>query len=271
MAFRISAALRNALLETGSLKHVMSNCFLKVYTGSQPATADAAPTGTLLCTYSASSGAITREVQALGAFTLATCTSGTIDTINLTPAGTTPTPIDILGGAVTADGTDAGTATAVATAINNNPKNIYVTASTTGASGVVTLTAKPGLGTALNTWAVTGTETGAPAIGTLVDMGSVTAGVAAVNGLKWGDSAAGVLTKLSTQTWSGVAAATGTAGWFRIEAAVADAGALDSSEVYKRMDGSVSTSGAELNLSSTAITNTATQTLDSFSITLPTA
>lgn len=267
MALRLSAALRNAVLEGRSLKHEMSNAFLKVYTGAQPSTAEAAPTGTLLCTYSASSGAITRETLAVGSLTLATCSSGTIDTIKLTPAGP-GTAIDILGGAVTVDGTEAGTATLCATAINDNPANIYVKASTTGSSGVITLTALPGTGATLNTWAVTGTETGAPAIGSLVDMAG---GVAAVSGLKWSDAVAGVLSKKSTQTWSGVAAATGTAGWFRIEAAVTDSGALDSGEVYKRIDGSVATSGAELNLSSLSITNTATQSIDTFTLTLAAA
>ena len=264
MALHYSTALRNAILEGRGLKHEMSNAVLKLYTGTQPSSADAAPTGTLLCTYSASSGAITREVRALGALTLSG-TSGTADTIKLTPAGP-GTAIDILGGAVTSDGTVAGTATLCAAAINNNPANIYVTASTNGSDGVITLTARPGLGTALNTWAVTGTGT-TISFGTLVDMGSVTAGVAAANALRWGDAAAGVLTKLSTQTWSGVAGATGTAGWFRIEAATTDSLALDSAELYKRIDGSVATSGGELNLSNTSITNTATQTIDTFSIT----
>lgn len=266
MTLRYSAALRNAILKSGSLKREMSNCFLKLYTGSQPASADAAPTGTLLCTYSSSSGAITRETLAVGSLTLATCSTGSIDTIKLTPAGP-GTAIDILGGAVTVDGTEAGTATLCAAAINDNPANIYVTASTTGASGVITLTGKAGTGATLNTWAVTETDTGAPSAGSLVDM---TGGVAAVNGLRWGNATAGVLTKKSTQTWSGVAVATGTAGWFRIEAAVADAGALDSTETYKRIDGSVGTSGADLNLSNTAIANTATQTIDTATITEPT-
>ena len=63
MALRPSIALRNFVAEGGSLKKALSNCVLKVYSGAQPATAEAAPTGTLLCTYSKSSGALTREVQ----------------------------------------------------------------------------------------------------------------------------------------------------------------------------------------------------------------
>ena len=262
MTLRYSAAMRNAILKTGSIKHVMSNCVLKIYTGAQPSSADAAPTGTLLCTYSSSSGALTREVLSVGSLTLAG-TSGTADTINLTPPGP-GTAIDILGGAVTSDGTVAGTATLCASAINNNPANIYVTASTNGSDGVITLTGKPGTGAkAPHAWLVTGTGT-TISFGTLVNMAG---GVTAVNGLKWGTAAAGVLSKLSTQTWSGVAAATGTAGWFRIEAAPTDSLALDSTETYKRIDGAVSTSGAQLNLSNLSIAVSATQTIDTFTIT----
>lgn len=268
MALRISTALRNALLHGASLRREMANCVLKVYTGSQPASADAAPTGTLLCTYSSSSGSLTREVLPVGSLTLSG-TSGSADTIKLAVGG--GTAFDILGGAVTSDGTVAGTATLVANAINNNPANIYVTASTNGADGVITLTGKPGIGATMNGWVPSGTGT-TISFGSAVNIGSGTAGVTAVNGLKWAYPAvAGVLSKLSSQTWSGVASATGTAGWFRIEAAVADAGALDSAAVVKRIDGAVSTSGAELNLSNTSITSTVTQTIDTCSITLPTS
>jgi hypothetical protein len=259
MTLRFSTALRNQILASQGLKQAMSNCVLKVYTGSQPASADAAPTGTLLCTYSASSGSLTREVLAVGSLTLSG-TSGSANTFTLNS-------IEIMGAAVSSDGTVAGTATLVAAQINNNPANVYVTASTTGATGVITLTAKPGMGALVNTWVPAGT-------GTTISFGSasnMTGGVYAVNGLRWGVSSGGVLAKQVGQVWSGVASATGTAGWFRIEAAVSDAGALDTTASVLRIDGAVATSGAELNLSSTAIQNTVSQTIDTFTITEPTA
>ena len=265
MALRLSTALRNAILEQRSLKGCLSNCVLKIYTGAQPSSADAAPTGTLLCTYSNASGALTREVLGVGSLTLAG-TSGSADTLTYQHLGAGAT-INLMNGTVASDGTVAGTATLVAANINNNPLNIYFDATTTGASGVITFTCRPGIGASLNTGVFAGT-------GTTITFGSpvaVAGGVTAVNALRWGNAAAGVLAKDSTQTWSGVAVATGTAGWCRFEAAVTDGGALDSTESVKRMDGDVSTSGAVLNLSSTAITNTASQTIDTFSLTLPTA
>lgn len=57
MTIKISTGLSNKLLDTGSLKTIMAAGFLKIYTGAEPADADAAATGTLITTISlASSG-----------------------------------------------------------------------------------------------------------------------------------------------------------------------------------------------------------------------
>lgn len=87
------------------------------------------------------------------------------------------------------------------------------------------------------------------------------------NGLEFGDEASGYIEQCDDEVWSGVAAATGTAGWFRFYANATDAGAL--STILPRIDGSIGTSGADLNMSSTSITATATYTIDSFKLTLP--
>ncbi len=87
--------------------------------------------------------------------------------------------------------------------------------------------------------------------------------------LKFQDTAtSGVLSK-QTNTWDGVAVATGTAGYFRYCASTSDAGGTSTTEV--RIQGSVATSGAELNMSSTSITSAATTTIDTFDITMPAA
>lgn len=252
---RYSTALRNSILQHQPVRLAMSNSFLKVYTGSQPASADAAPTGTLLCTYSSSAGTPTRETLAVGTITLAG-TSGSADTLTMNS-------LEIMGSSTASDGTVAGTATLVAAKINANPKNVYVIASTTGGSGVITLTAKPGLGSLPNTWVLAGTGTTI----TLTQTTAMTGGVTALNGLLWGVSAGGVLSKLSTQTWSGTALATGVAGWCRFEAAVTDAGALDSVAAVLRIDGAV---GSELSLSNTNFVISVVQTIDSFTLTEPT-
>ena len=43
MALHVSAALRNAVNRRSSMALMMSNCVLKIYSGSQPASAEAAP------------------------------------------------------------------------------------------------------------------------------------------------------------------------------------------------------------------------------------
>lgn len=54
MTIKTSTGLRNKMLDTGSLKSRLALGFIKLYTGGEPTTADAAVTGTLLCTISVS-------------------------------------------------------------------------------------------------------------------------------------------------------------------------------------------------------------------------
>jgi hypothetical protein len=258
MAWRPSAALRNFLLEGGSLKKSLSNCFIKAYTGAQPANAEAAPTGTLLVTYSLSSGTPTREVLSAGSVDLTGGASGSVDTI-------TVNSIEIMGSSTPFNTSLAQTAADVCTKINTTPKNYLFDAFVT-ATDIINIRARPGLGTLPNTWVVASTCTTITKTDT-----NMAGGVNAANGLNWGDSAAGAVVKHPTEVWSGTAAAGGTAGWFRIEAAVNDAGGVDSTESIIRCDGAIATSGAELNMTPTSITLGAVQTISSFSITLPTA
>ncbi len=108
-------------------------------------------------------------------------------------------------------------------------------------------------------------ETGSLLATITLSSGSFTAGQAD-NGLEFDTADNGAISKSSEETWSGAAAATGTAGWFRFYANDMTSGASTSAA---RFDGAVSTSGAQLNMSSTAITAGATTTIDSFTITLP--
>jgi hypothetical protein len=86
-------------------------------------------------------------------------------------------------------------------------------------------------------------------------------------GLTLDTAAAGVLPKTSSETWSGVNAASGTASFYR-HVAVGDDGTASTTQA--RLQGSVATSGAELNLTSTALSSGATQNVDFYSINLPT-
>lgn len=141
---KLSTGLRNKLLDTNPFKTIFAASFLKIYSGAEPADADAAATGTLLCTISI------------------------------------------------------------------------------GSTGV-----------------------------------GVNMAAAAVSG---------ALAKLASETWSGVNAATGTAGYFR-HVAAGDDGTLSTTQA--RMQGSVAVAGGDLNISSLSLTSAATQTVDYYSVALP--
>jgi hypothetical protein len=88
-------------------------------------------------------------------------------------------------------------------------------------------------------------------------------------GVTWGPTAAaGVLSKTVAETWQEAAAiATGTAGWFRIRL-TGDAGGLDVS-TYKRIDGTIATSGGDMNVGSLTVTAGAPFIISAAAITLP--
>lgn len=261
MALRFSPALQNFIATNGSWKDFFDEGSIEIYTGTQPATGDLAVSGTLLVTLTSSAGAKTNEIRAQGTVTLNSGAAGSVDTL-------TVNGVEIMGSATNFNTSLTQTAADVTLKINRNPKNKDIVASSAGA--VITLTAQPGLGALPNGWVVaTGITTMTK---TDVNIGTTTTGVSAVNGLKMDyNPAAGVFTKDGTQVWSGTPVATGTAGWFRYKGAVVDAGALDSSAVFLRMDGNISTSGANMNMASTTVTTGVLQTLSTFSFTVPAA
>lgn len=75
----------------------------------------------------------------------------------------------------------------------------------------------------------------------------------------------GVLSK-DANVWSGVAVATSTVSHFRLVVNT-DTGVLSTTE--QRMQGTVGTSGADLNMSNVSLVSGATQTIDTFNLTMP--
>lgn len=67
MAVKVSTGLRNALLDSASLKDILDGGFLDIYSGTIPATADDALTGaTLLCRVSNGGSGLTFDTSAVG-------------------------------------------------------------------------------------------------------------------------------------------------------------------------------------------------------------
>lgn len=261
MTIRQSTGLRNYLQQNGSFRNAFSGGKLEIYSGSQPASANDAPTGTKLVVITDASGAHTAEVRPTATITI-TGTSGTI-------TGITLGGMQILGATVTWTTSNDVTAGLIATQINKFHNHKLVTAS--AATNVVTLTGIRGLGASANGMVVTTTESGGDIAGADVNLGAGTgasvAGVSSVNGLQFDDVATGLLAKRTGQVWSGVGLADGTAGYFRLKAATADADGSSTTEV--RLDGSVATSGADMNATSTSLATSATHTVNTFSPTEP--
>jgi hypothetical protein len=256
MTIRFSDGLRNFINEGSSIKQAFAGGRLQLRSGAQPASANDAAAGTLLATITLGSGAHTLEVSSVGSVELVTGASGSVDTL-------TVNSLEIMGSSTPFNTSLAQTAQDVIDKINNNPKNLLFKASLTSTS-TITITAKPGLGTFPNTWVVASTVT------TITKTDSnMAGGVNFVNGLLFGDSLTGVLSKLASQVWSGLGVAAGTAGHFRFLGSVADAGAADSAEVFHRIDGSVATSGADLNMTNTTVAVDATQTISTATVTVP--
>lgn len=259
MTLRYSDAARNFMAGRGSYRDAFNNGRLEIYSGSQPATANAAVTGTLLCTVTAASGARTAEVLSTGTVTLTGGASGSINTVTVNSVG-------IIGAAVPFNTSLNQTAADLATAINAFRGLVPYTAVAVGA--VVTISALPGTGAGPNTFVVTATLTTITAT-----FGNMAGGVTAVNGLLYGTpgiTTVGMVSKNGSQVWSGVNGNSGTAGYYRLYGSIADTGVLDSAAAFIREDGAVATSASELNMSSTAFTATATTTISQWDRTIPT-
>lgn len=92
---------------------------------------------------------------------------------------------------------------------------------------------------------------------------------AGATGLSFDTAASnGVISKPIAAVWSGTNAATGTVTWYR-HVASTDDGTLATSQ--PRIQGNVGIQNAALNLSSVSLTTGATQTIDFYSVALPTA
>lgn len=263
MALRSSTGTRQAVAGSYGWRQALANGRLRVYSGTQPTDADDATTGTLLATFTLSGGSYTGEVQSQVSLTL-TGASGSVDTLEVGGA------LEILGAAVSFDTDLTTTAAAVAAQINTYRSTPEFTATSSGAIVTIFAPIDTGAGADGLTLATTETTLGVSVNGgsstTFGGTGSPSAGTTAVNGLNWQVPAAGVLSKEAT-VWQATAVATGTAGYFRIEADPSDD--QGSSTAYRRLDGSIATSGADLNISSTSIAVDSVQTINTFTLTVP--
>lgn len=255
MTVKASKAVRNHMLGMGNFGQIFKHGKLVIYTGAAPTNPEDAATGTALVTISDASGALTAEVLATGTVQV-TGTTGSISTL-------TVNSVNIIAdhGTVPFNTSTAQTASDLVDAINRSRSYPKYSATLSGSSAIIS--AVRGSGTTPNTYVVDAT-------GTLATTDTnMSGGVLGVNGLKFGAAAAGVLSKLTSQTWSGTIASSGTAGYWRLYGSVSDSGAADSTEAFPRLQGSIGVTASDINLTSTSLVAGATQTINSFSVTMP--
>ena len=266
MALKASTGLRNLMLGQNDMRTALKDAVLNIYSGSAPATADAAATGTLLCTITGDSA--TAKVKQLYTITpIIGDASGDVWSVTLN--------------GITAKFTDDASATVaeVCTGLSNALKVLNGTAITTPASDL-SIPATEGLFTITDNTTnilVEAATAGVSFTCTATVTGATTASLTAVEttpnafGLKfetYAGIASGIIEKDSGQVWSGVCVATGTAGYYRLQGdSTVDTGGL--STTLPRLQGTISTANADMNMTSINKVVGATETVQSASWTLP--
>ncbi|MDP2323535.1 MAG: hypothetical protein Q8N51_05840 [Gammaproteobacteria bacterium] len=251
MTIRLSTGARNGCAGSSGLAGMFNCGYMKVFSGSQPANPDLSETGTNLGIITQASGALTKETRATATLTVTggsgTLTSVTVGTLEICP--------DLASAPVVWTTSNEVTALLIAAAINRNG-----VAEARVATNVITLRLRPGRG--VTTLAVA-------AAGITCTGSSFAGGVLPVNGLILGSPVAGVIAKLPSQVWSFVGInGPVTAGWFRLYGSDDPEGATGAI-LYPRIDGSIATSGGDLNLSNISIATGSANTIDTFQFTMP--
>lgn len=254
MALYVSTGLENQTFNSVrgavSATYSLNGGYIAIYSGTQPASADAAATGTLLLKITNSSG---------------TFSPGVYQTYDVDGVCASQTPV--AAGAMTLNGVTAGTLgvgyyVTISGTGNESAKIFRVTGTGNGDEAIIEYLQGPNNTTVSTTNTFkTVTEVYCSA----ATAAAVTVGYGVTNGLFLALAASGAIAKHASQTWSGLGIADGTAGWFRFYGAATDAGGI--STTLPRLDGRISTSGAELNMSNTSIVTGASQSITSFSIT----
>jgi len=265
MALRFSTGCRNAVAGGFGWREALKDGRLYVYSGTQPTDADQDVEGTLLVTFTLSGGTYTAPVRSQAKITLSGA-SGSLDTVSVGGAA-----FNLLSAAVSFSSDLTTTAAAVASNINarQNPLNIVATSS--GADITLSLpywmgALGDGLSVAATATTLVATINGGSST-TFGGTGAPAAGTTSVNGLNFQFPAvAGVLSKEST-IWQGTAAATGTAGWFRYVAGGSTVSGISTTDT--RFDGSIATSGSDMDIANTLITSGSVQTINTFTFTVP--
>jgi hypothetical protein len=253
MSLRYSTGYRNGLLQNRSFRELFNDGVIRIFSGSQPASADTGATGTLLVTITRAAGTFSVSVLSGRQTDWVDVTAGTAtETYTITINGTTYTYT--MAGGDDASAIARGLAKLVRDchivnalpSIRTTQKGIVIEARCAGESYTVAVSTTASVGTI--SWA---------------------SGYAnsRLNGFLFGSASAGVIGKESGYSWQGSAVVGGTAGWFRLSENDDDYDADSTSAV--RLDGSVGTSGADLIVGTATLTANGLVTIDTANFTNP--
>lgn len=250
MTVRLSTGAVNGIAGALGFGGLFNRGSIEIRTGTQPVSADAAVSGTLLGIATHASGALTKETRATGTVVI-TGGSGSVATLTVGTFNIIP------DGAVPYNTSTAQTASDLCDAINRN--GIYE-ASVSGST--VTIRPRPGAGAAHNGLAVTSTGSVTATYGG----GTISGGAAAANGLIWLPPNVGLIAKLPAQVLSFNGIAAGVAGWGRLVGSEADAGSgLSGAPWLPRMDFSIGVGSGDLQMGNVNIQVGQPNTIDQLS------
>lgn len=268
MALKLSTQLVNFMMGENDLRKCFEDCVLKIYSGTAPATADAAiGTGTLLCTVTKASGAVTtgtyniyRSVPKLyGVAMSGTHAAGssvsvivTVDSVVTTATFTVPTSASLH--------TSTSVDYQIAQMLNDIPQ-LSAIAKRRNDTPAGRLILVQGRIAGLDFVVAQGTSLGPTFTPTMITTAS------RVNTLQFGVPAIGAISK-NSDTWSGVNAATGVAAWFRFTLPN-DPTTADTTYLWPRVQGVIAASGSDLDMANTTLTAAATTTISNYTLTLP--
>jgi hypothetical protein len=255
MAEKFSEGLREAVLGDKSFRDLMCDSVLNIYSGAAPSSPDDPISGSLLLKVTRAGGAVvanTHSFSEVGNIVIGSDAIGEVFAIRVTIDGVGPVEYLFTNTPDVGDVNDV--ARRLARVLNNIPG---LHALSTGQGGYIAVGAVPGIAFTLALGpSNTGTTTVNDGVDAAIDL----------NTLRFDTPPGGAIAKPAGDTWSGVGLADGTAGYFRL-VTTDDDGLLSSTQ--PRVQGSVSTSGAELNLSSIAIRTGAVVTVTTFSVSIP--
>jgi hypothetical protein len=253
MAEKFSTYLRNFMMGEGSFRKAFEDSIIKIYQGTVPSSPDDEATGVLLATISVASGAVSdneRSNHRLYAIQI----SGTPNAGDICAFKVDGVDYDYT--LTASDTTLAITAINVARMLDDIPN---VQANPVGDTGFIHVQSRiAGVALAI----VEDTSTGITVAVTSKQSPSRS------DALVFDPPSAGVASKPSGTTWTGLILASGTASYFRLINSNDD-GSEDSGFVYPRVQGACATGGGELNLSTLVFVAGATVTISEFDVTFP--